>query len=181
MEKEWNGKDLVDKYVLKSIWKRVSSLCKRFLRMFVLIGILVYFFSFGIAPTESMYPTIHANDMMLFKKTHDFKRGDIIFFKFPLDEKQMYLKRVIGVAGDEIEIKDGLVYVNGEALNEPYLNEQPQYTNPKIKVPEGKYFVLGDNRNNSFDSHEWGFVDKEKTKGKVIAVILPFNRIKLIK
>lgn len=181
MQKEWSGKDLVDKYVLTSIWKRVSGLFKRFIRMFVMIGILVYFFSFGIAPTESMHPTIQANDMMIFKKTQNFERGDIIFFKFPLDEKQMYLKRVIGVAGDEVEVKNGYVYVNGKALDEPYVFEQPEYTYSKTSVPKGKYFVLGDNRNHSFDSHEWGFVDKEKCKGKVIAVILPFNRIQIIK
>lgn len=180
MQREWTAKDLVDKYVLASIWKRVSSLTSRFLRMFVLIGILMYFFSFGIAPTESMYPTIHPKDMMIFKKTQTFERGDIIFFKFPLDEEQMYLKRVIGVEGDVIEIKEGFVYVNGSALEEPYTNEPPQYEMAKMVVPEGHYFVLGDNRNNSFDSHEWGTVAKEKTKGKVLAVILPFNRIHLL-
>jgi len=180
MQREWTAKDLVDKHVLTSIWKRVSSLSTRFLRMFVLIGILMYFFSFGIAPTESMYPTIHPKDMMIFKKTQNVERGDIIFFHFPLDEQQMYLKRVIGIPGDVIEVKEGFVYLNGTALNEPYIHQQPGYTMEEMTVPAGKVFVLGDNRNNSFDSHEWGFVEVEKIKGKVLAVILPFNRIHLL-
>lgn len=178
--REWKWKDLTNRYVLESIKERVSTMFKRFLRMGVLLGILMYFFSFGIAPTESMYPTIHADDMMIFKNTQEFERGDIIFFHYPLDEEQMFLKRVIGVEGDEIEVKEGLVYVNGKALDEPYIAEPPAYQEEKMVVPQGEYYVLGDNRNNSHDSYEWGFVKKEKTKGKVLAVILPFNRIHLL-
>lgn len=174
--KEWTLKDLVDQRVRTIIWERVSHFSVHFLRLFILLGILIHFFSFGICPSESMHPTIKVNDFMVFKKTTNFERGDIIFFKFPLDEKQMYLKRVIGLPGDEVEVRDGYVYVNGKALDEPYLNEKPTYTLEKQVVPKEHYFVLGDNRNHSFDSSQWGFVAKDKTKGKVLAVLLPFNR-----
>jgi len=180
MEKEWTWRDLVDERVRKTLFKRVSHFTFRFLRLFILIGILVHFFSFGIAPTESMHPTVQTNDFMIFKKSNNFERGDIIFFQFPLDEEQMYLKRVIGLPGEEIEVKDGLVWINGTPLEEEYVYEAPLYTMEKQTVPEGHYFVLGDNRNNSFDSSQFGFVEKEKCKGKVLFIILPFNRIQAI-
>jgi len=180
MQKEWNWKDLYDQHVVSSIKDRVTGVLTRFLRMFILIGVLTYFFSFGIAPTGSMIPTIQINDMMLFKKTQNVKPGDIVFFKYPLDETQRYLKRVIAVEGDVVEVTGGMVYVNGFALEEPYLNEVPHYDMEKFTVEKNQYFLLGDNRNNSFDSHEFGTVNKEKIEGKVIAVILPFNRIHLL-
>lgn len=89
---------------------------------------------------------------------HPPKRGDIIVFRYPQDPTRDFIKRVIGVPGDTIEILDGRVILNGRALNEPYIMAPPHYTMTPQQVPPGHFFVLGDNRNNSSDSHVWGMV-----------------------
>jgi len=93
------------------------------------------------------------------------QRGDIVVFKFPRDENKDFIKRVIGLPGDTVEIRDNRVYVNGQPLQEPYVKEPPRYEE-KWVVPAGNYFVLGDNRNNSSDSHVWGMVPRENIIGK---------------
>ena len=70
-----------------------------------------------------------------------------------------YIKRVIGLPGETVEVRDGLVFINGEPLDEPYIAEPPRYTYGPVTIPEGQYFVLGDNRNLSNDSHEWGLLE----------------------
>ena len=83
------------------------------------------------------------------------RRGDVIVFKFPQDPDRDFIKRVIGVPGDTVEVKDGAVYINGARLEEDYILATPNYTYGPKTVPPGNYFVLGDNRRNSFDSHQW--------------------------
>ena len=92
--------------------------------------------------------------------------GDIIVFRYPKDTSRDFIKRVIGVPGDIVEIKNGVVYVNGKALHEDYTADPPSYFQPAERVPEGSYFVLGDNRNNSSDSHVWGLVPEENIIGR---------------
>ena len=98
--------------------------------------------------------------------------GDVIVFEFPEDTSKDFIKRIIGVPGDVVEMKDKALYRNGEKLVEPYIkhtdpNAQQRRDNfGPITVPAGKYFVLGDNRDESYDSRFWGFVDKEKIRGK---------------
>ncbi|HEX5414606.1 MAG TPA: signal peptidase I, partial [Chloroflexota bacterium] len=89
---------------------------------------------------------------------HPPERGDIIVFRFPEDPSRDFIKRVIGVPGDTVAIRDGEVFVNGHPMQEPYIMAPPQYSMPPERVPAGEYFVLGDNRNNSSDSHVWGLV-----------------------
>lgn len=94
------------------------------------------------------------------------ERGDIIVFRYPKEPSRDFIKRVIGVPGDMVEIKNGVVYVNGKPLHEDYTADPPSYFQPAERVPEGNYFVLGDNRNNSSDSHVWGLVPEENIIGK---------------
>ncbi len=94
------------------------------------------------------------------------QRGDIIVFRYPKDTSRDFIKRVIGVPGDIVEIKNGVVYVNGKPLHEDDTADAPSYFQPAERVPEGQYFVLGDNRNNSSDSHVWGLVPQENIIGK---------------
>jgi signal peptidase I len=96
----------------------------------------------------------------------DPERGDVIIFAAPTDADEDFIKRVIGLPGDTVEIRDGSVYVNDVELNEPYLNQQPVYTMPPRTVPADKFFVLGDNRNHSNDSHNGWFVDRDDIHGK---------------
>lgn len=103
------------------------------------------------------------------------QQGDIVIFKYPDNETQNYIKRIIGLPGDRVEIVEGLVYVNGELLNEPYLWETPRGSFGPYEVPEGHYFMLGDNRNNSRDSRYWNnkFVSDEQILGKAYWIYYP--------
>lgn len=108
-------------------------------------------------------------------------RGDIVVFRYPDPDKTAtpkdYIKRVIGLPGDEIEIYNGTVTINGNILNEPYISEPPLLNFPAAVVPEGRLFCLGDNRNNSSDSRFWGTVPLENLKGQAVFSYLPLNRI----
>jgi len=90
------------------------------------------------------------------------------------DKNEDYIKRVIGLPGDEVKIENHTVYVNGYALNEPYIAELPAY-NGTWYVPENCLFVLGDNRNNSSDSHQWGYVEMKDIVGKAVFIYYPFD------
>lgn len=127
-------------------------------------------------PSGSMRDTIWEGDRLFgFRLAYKFsepKRGDVVIFKFPDDETQNYVKRVIGLPNDIVQIKGGRVYINGDELDEPYIKDYifddgETYT---YIVPEGCYFMLGDNRNNSKDSRFWvnTYVKKEKIVAKVI-------------
>uniref|UniRef100_I2Q410 Signal peptidase I n=1 Tax=Desulfovibrio sp. U5L TaxID=596152 RepID=I2Q410_9BACT len=100
------------------------------------------------------------------------KEGDVIVFEFPEDTSKDFIKRIIGVPGDVVEMKDKVVTRNGQQLTEPYIKHTDSGIQSRrdnfgpITVPEGKYFVMGDNRDESYDSRFWGFVDKEKIRGK---------------
>lgn len=98
-------------------------------------------------------------------------RGDIIVFKYPMDPTKRYVKRVIGLPADQIEIKTGEVWLNGVRLNEPYVSSRlnlSQRSQPLITVPAHAYYVLGDNRDNSNDSRMWGTVPEELIDAKVV-------------
>lgn len=105
---------------------------------------------------------------------NDPQRGDIIIFRFPLAPGQSLIKRVIGLPGETIEVKDGIVMVNSVPLEEPYITEPPAY-NGRWVVPEGQYFVLGDNRNDSRDSHQWGGLPHENIVAKAVWIYLPLD------
>lgn len=104
---------------------------------------------------------------------NDLQRGDIVIFIFPLDTQQELLKRVIGLPGDVVSINKGQVSINGVSINEPYVSEKATYAG-EWTVPKGEYFVLGDNRPNSSDSHTWGFVPRENIIGKAVWIYFPF-------
>jgi signal peptidase I len=93
------------------------------------------------------------------------ERGDIIVFQAPQSPDRDYIKRVIGVPGDTVKVQGGKVFVNGTALAEPYIVDPPQYDFPTTTVPPDSYFVLGDHRNNSSDSHVWGMVPRDNIVG----------------
>ena len=94
------------------------------------------------------------------------RRGDVVVFRFPGNPERDFIKRIIGEPGDTVEIKDNTVYINGGALDEPYITSKPNYTYGPQEVPPKQYFVLGDNRNNSYDSHVWGFLPEENIIGQ---------------
>jgi signal peptidase I len=102
------------------------------------------------------------------------ERGDVVVFEYPRDPSREFIKRIIGVPGDTVEIDDGLVRVNGVALEEPYVNGG-HYDFARQVVPAGSYFVLGDNRDASSDSHVWGFVPEENIIGRALITYWPLS------
>jgi signal peptidase I len=106
-------------------------------------------------------------------------RGDIVVFHYPRDPSKSYIKRVIGVAGDHIQIDDGRVYVNGHKIDESYLPEQYEdyRSYPEVVVPPHSYFVLGDHRNMSSDSREFGPVDEGLIYGKAVFIYWPVAKM----
>ena len=131
----------------------------------------------------SMQPTLFEGNLLVVNKIAyklgEPKHGDIIVFHYQGTVTEDYIKRVIGLPGDTINVSNGVVKVNGQAITEPYIAELPGYTG-QWKVPEGELFVLGDNRNHSSDSHDWGFVQKEWVVGKAIVVYWPLDRIRVL-
>ena len=124
----------------------------------------------------SMEPTLRNGEFVIVNKLA-YKLGspsigDVIVFHYPRDPSQEYIKRVIGLPGDEVKVSGGKVYVNGTQLTEPYIASPARYNN-EWKVPEGGLFVFGDNRNNSSDSHNWGAVPMENIIGKALFVYWP--------
>jgi signal peptidase I len=100
------------------------------------------------------------------------QRGDIVIFALPMDPKQEMIKRVIGLPGETVAIKDGVVTINNAPINESFITEPPLYSG-EWTVPKGQYFVLGDNRNNSADSHSWGFLPQENIIAKAVWIYYP--------
>ncbi len=131
----------------------------------------------------SMIPTLQDGEYILVNrlayKIGEPQRGDIIVFTSPTNEGQDLIKRVIGLPGETITIRDGVVKVNGVPLSESYIAQAPAYTGEWV-VPEGQLFVLGDNRNDSQDSHQWGLLPIENVIGKAVLIYWPPKEWKLI-
>lgn len=141
---------------------------------------------------SSMYPTFKDQEYLLSYlldvRFDKYKRGDVVVFHSPVELDKLYIKRVIGIAGDRIKISDGKVYLNGQLLDESvYLSNDVQTyggaslpDNVERIVPQGSIFVMGDNRPYSSDSREWGFLDKTRVVGRSIVRIFPFNKFHII-
>ncbi|MBC3803136.1 signal peptidase I [Acetobacterium fimetarium] len=143
--------------------------------------IKMFLFDFVMVQGSSMFPTLEEGNRLIVNKIGytigEPDYGDIVILSY--SDSVEYVKRVIGKAGDTIEIKDMVVYRNGEALSEDYINTQAYEDFAKVTVPDGTYFVMGDNRANSSDSRypSLGFVKKDAIDGKVIFRIWPFTEV----
>ena len=135
-------------------------------------------------PSESMVPTLNVGDRLFVTRIYNpekLKRGDIVVFHSDEKNEDM-IKRLIGLPGDKVVIKDGIVTVNGETLKENYIGTADNYSG-EFEVPEGKYFFLGDNRKWSKDSRYWPitpFVDADDIEGKAVIKVYPFSDFGLI-
>ncbi|MDJ0729148.1 MAG: signal peptidase I [Crocosphaera sp.] len=139
-----------------------------------------------IIPSDSMQPTLQVNDIVFVKKSPNYvpKMGNIVVFtpsenikKVDPDVSEYYIKRIIATPGNEIEIKQGQVYLNHTAIKEPYIAESPQYQLQSLIIPAEHYLVLGDNRNDSFDSHIWGLLPRKVIVGQAYKIGWPPQRI----
>ena len=131
----------------------------------------------------SMLPTLQSHQYVLVNRLAyrlgSPQTGDVIVFHYPRDPEQEYIKRVIGLPGDRVQIANGEVLVNGMLIDEPYIADAPLYQT-EWTVPENSLFVLGDNRNNSSDSHNWGPVPLEYVVGKAVLIYWPLENWGLI-
>ena len=159
---------------------------KPLLPYIIIIAVVLFIKAFIVTPIkvngESMYPTLEEGDIMILNKTAYYfnkpKRFDIVVVDMP---DEYLIKRVIGLPGEQIEYKDNTLYVDGKKIEENFKHDKTDDFNIKElgsdTVPSGYYLVLGDNRGNSLDSRELGFMKEEQLLGRTNLIILPFDRI----
>jgi len=187
--------------------RKKKSVLREWIESIVIAGSLAiflrtFFFQIYKIPTNSMVPTLKPGDKIFVSKLvygpkipftslripgiRKPKRGEVIVFVPPCDRRKAYVKRLIGLPGEHIVIKDGNIYINGKLITQPnianhyYYNEGEECKYTDVVVPQGKYFVLGDNSISSFDSRFWGFVDEKDIIGKAIFIWWPPKRIGII-
>lgn len=170
--------------------KRQKSKLIEFLESVVIAVILavlirIFVFSPFYIPSGSMEPTLQVGDRIIVSKiSYRFTephRGDIMVFKYPLDPERDFVKRVIGIGGDVVLMQNNKLYINGDQVNEEYLPANMTYDDfGPLEIAEGHYFMVGDNRNNSDDSRNWGLVSEDKIVGKAVIIYWPVSRIGLL-
>jgi len=152
----------------------------------VILAVVLYFIIDSVVARVrveniSMEPTLQPGEFVLVNKIvyrfGEVRHGDIIVFHFPQNPAEDYIKRIIGVPGDKVSIKNQQVFINEQAIEENYTAAPPDY-NGQWVVPADSLFVLGDNRNQSSDSHSWGFVPMKLVVGKAEVIYWPFNEVK---
>ena len=147
----------------------------------VSLVLYVLFFNLSVVRGSSMAPGIHDGDRILVEPwsyvVGDVSRGDVVVLQYPLDPRVDYIKRVIGVPGDHVVMADGYVWVNGELLTEPYVDDVDHTSYTSCIVDEGHVFVLGDNRPRSSDSREFGLVPVTYLRGRVDLRLWPLSRV----
>ncbi len=153
-----------------------------------LIAVLVVIFVVQPVKVEgtSMEPRLEPRDRIFVNKfvyyLSDVNRGDIVVFWYPKDKTKSFIKRVIGLPGETVEVRSGVVYLNDEKLSEPYLaGEVDNESYPLQVVPLDQYFVLGDHRNSSNDSRDWGFVPEQNIFGEAVFRYWPLSKLGLIR
>ncbi len=171
--------------ILSIIWSWIWS----FIVAFIIVGAVYIFLGRPFTVSgASMYPTLHNGDRMILSKIGDINRFDVVVLKAP-DENVEYIKRVIGMPGDTLEMKQGVLYINGKKIEQPFINTEAlqkqtvfiddftlQSLIGETKIPEGKYFVMGDNRGVSRDSRMIGLIDRKSIEGKAVFTIWPMNQ-----
>ena len=193
-KREWEepGKSRRERRLKRERKKRKAGVAE-----LVLTAVVAFVLVFGFVrpfvveayriPSESMVPTLEVGDRLLANKFiyrfFEPERRDIVVFdSVDEDDDQTLIKRVVGLAGDEIQVQGGVLYVNGEAQEEPYLNDTDQsrsFYGPTV-VPEGHIFVMGDNRGNSADSRVFGPLPLENLKGEAFMRFWPVSKISTI-
>jgi signal peptidase I len=166
---------------------QVGLILKEIFQTLILAIVMYFMIDFVVARVRveniSMKPTLLPGEFLLVNKMaykfSGMQRGDIVVFHNPQKITEDFIKRLIGLPGDSVEIRDGVVIVNQVPLIEPYIMELPNYQG-SWQVPAGSIFVLGDNRNSSSDSHAWGFVPLDNIMGKAIAVYWPLQKAQVL-
>lgn len=170
-------------------WRSFRELLYDSLKLIAVIVVILFLMIYVVSITQvvgsSMKSTLIDGDVLILSKANyrffDIKRGDIISLDY--EDTKYLIKRVIGLPGDTIEIKDNILYINGKMHEEEYLDEDLNYPDFSLKdlgydtIPEDMYLVLGDNREDSLDSREIGLISKDNINGKIVLRIWPLNKI----
>ena len=146
----------------------------------VLLGVVAAGCTAFVLPVKvegtAMVPALQDGDRIIIERNPSkLERGDIVIFYFPLDQRKSYLKRIVGLPNETVDIREGKVFINGRLLEEPYVDPKLNLSMrnlPEIKLPEDAYFVIGDNRDNSADSRIWGPLQKKFIYGKYMTKYL---------
>ena len=177
-----------------SFWKILLLDLLDFIKYIVITSVIVFiitrfFFPLAVVPSGSMEDTLPSQSIIIATKMSYWfdtpQKGDVVIFKRmkTTGDNAYYVKRIVGVPGDTVEIKDGVTYINGVIYDEPWLKEQPaQEMFGPFEVPAGQYFCMGDNRNNSYDCRYWEehFIDGNDVSGKV-KIVLSAQKMSFVK
>lgn len=181
-------------FLLRNLWLFFLDFLETIVVSLAIFAV-VYIFLFQPHQVDgkSMEPNFHNGEYILTDKIsyriHSPKRGDVIVFKSPQDpnNKIDFIKRILGVPGDTIKVQSGFIYLNGTKIEEDYVNDPGQVLpgrflreNMEIEVPPGQYFVMGDNRNHSSDSREWGFVSTAGIVGRAFFRYWPLTEFGVV-
>jgi signal peptidase I len=156
------------------------------LSLFIAAAVIVFLCQPVKVEGTSMLPQL-ADEQRIFVnklvyRIDRIERGDVIVFRFPEDLRRSYIKRVVGLPGETVEVRKGAVHIDGKTLTEPYVPQRyrDRASHPHVTVPEGAYYVLGDHRNTSNDSRTWGTVDKSFITGKAVFAYWPPERFGVV-
>jgi len=158
-----------------------------FLSVAIAAVVIVFLYQPVKVEGTSMMPWLEDQQRIFVNKfvyaVDDIDRGDVVVFRFPLDPSKSYIKRVLGLPGDRVEVVDGQVYVNGGRVEEAYVPQeyQDEASHPLIEVPPDQFYVLGDHRNTSNDSRTWGTVPREFITGKAVFAYWPLDRFGVLR
>ncbi|HEY3249000.1 MAG TPA: signal peptidase I [bacterium] len=168
-------------------WRKFGSSLWDFTKTLIIAFVLAQLIMVSVAQAfqveqYSMEPTLLPHDRVLVDKflyrIRQQHRGDVIVLKYPLNQSRNYIKRIIALPNDTLEVREGRVLINGKVSTEPYLDGTPQGNYGPFKVPADSVFVMGDNRNNSEDSRAFGPVKKDLVVGQAILIYWPPNRMR---
>lgn len=184
------------KHRVKPVWREYVEA----IAVAVLLALVIRTFAFQAfrIPSGSMEDTLLVGDYLFVSKflygaeipftggarlpaIRDPERGDIIVFRYPEDPSEDFIKRCVGIPGDTVEVRDKVLYINGEPQNEPYVKHTDRRVIPgrddygPVVIPEGQYFMMGDNRDNSRDSRAWGFLDHSLIRGKALFIYFSWD------
>jgi signal peptidase I len=166
----------------QSSWEVIKTIA---IAAIVVFGIRAVLFQPFLVSGASMEPNISQNNYLIIDElTYRFRdpmRGEVIVFRYPGDATTFYIKRIMGLPGEDITVDNGVVSVNGKAVDEStYLKGIGTAGSTHMKLGAGEYFVMGDNRSNSYDSRAWGPLDRKYIVGRALLRLFPFNKIGIL-